>query len=293
MEHVPSRPFKSRSLALAAATLFSAAALAPHGHAQTPSDGWVALESLNETAAPSPASNNGWVALDELPSSGSEISSSPLAAPNTPDNSWTSIDDDLSAVTASMALTDGRLNAGDLVDISVAQDDDLGGAYRISSLGTLVLPLIGSVDAAGLSPQELEEKLEQLYGIDYFVNPEITVSSREKIIGAVEIKGLINRPGAVSLTTVESLADILMKGGGVSGARSELDAIILRDIGIGIKARRVSLAAISANGEPGPTILPGDDITILKRETLPTIKDDSGQFPLLDMVLNGGSLPNF
>jgi len=127
-----------------------------------------------------------------------------------------------------------------------------------------------------MEPNVLAAQLEQLYAIDYLVNPKISVTPRARIIGTANLKGLINRQGPLPMTAVVSLADILAQAGGVMGPRNELDAIILRSVDIAVKARRIPLAAISLTQSPGPTILPGDQITILKREKLPVIKDESG-----------------
>lgn len=266
------------------------AGIAPHSFAQINEGGWQALESFDpDRVSPdaSAPSSDGWIELDS-----SFTATPPSENPLTGD-SWTVIEDELAASSASMIAPNTTLAAGELVDITVANVDSLSGAYRISTLGTLVLPLIGSVDVAGLSAQELETRLEQLYGVDYLVDPEITVGTRDKIIGDTQLKGLINRPGTISMTSVKSLADILTEGGGVNGDPAQLEAIILRDVGIGIKARRVTLERINQIETPGPTILPGDIITIAKRSEPYVIKAESEKYPLLNHVLNGGSLTRF
>lgn len=295
------------------------AASGPSAHAQSNTEGWIPIENLSSG---SPANNratrpaqDGWQALEDFdPDAGgaSGPASMPpqesdgwqpldsgfpegdaLTVPQTRPEPWRVIEEDIAAASADINLPNGFLAAGDMIDIQVANVDSITGAYRISDLGTLALPLIGSVQAAGLTADALSRQLEQIYAIDYLVDPKITITPRARVIGAVTLKGLINRSGPVQMTAVESLAAILEKAGGVSGARDDLDAIILRNVDIAIRARRVSLAGISLSELPGPTVLPGDQITILRREKLPEIKDDSGQYPLLDRVLNGGSLRNF
>jgi len=275
--------------------------LAPSALAQSRSDGWQDLETLNskidsETTDQSP--DDGWVALEDLEDTPSVTNDEAPLQPRADESSgWVSLESEIAGqaqpITTDVIQPTALLSAGELVDIKVTNVDSLSGAYKISSIGTLVLPLIGSVTAEGLTAAQLEEQLEQLYGAEYLVDPDIIITAREKIIGQVVITGLVNKSGPIALTAAESLASILSKSNGVRGQRSSLDAIILRKLGNRIQARRVALDGININKTPGPTIFPGDQISILERKALPEVKDNSGQFPLLDKVLSGGSLRNF
>ena len=251
--------------------------------------GWRDLDSYepapSKPSAPRPRSD-GWQDLESFPeeSVGGARSSS---------SGWIAIDEDIAAVRPQSLRPTTVLSAGDLIDISVAQTDSLGGAYRISSIGTLFLPLVGSVDAAGLTPNALETKLEQLYAEDYLVDPNVTVTTREKIIGNVELAGLVNRQGPVSLMASDTLASLLTKGGGVTGAPFRLDAIILSNSNSRVTAKRVSLRGLETGNVTDVVIIPGDHITVLQREQLPTVKNNNGSYPLLDTVLSGRSLRTF
>ena len=64
---------------------------------------------------------------------------------------------------------------GDRIQISVFNQDDLSGAYVLDGDGRFSMPLIGSVDAAGLSPSELEALLVSRFKPDYLVNPRVFV----------------------------------------------------------------------------------------------------------------------
>lgn len=243
--------------------------------------------SLMLTAAAAAQSNDdGWQDLDSL---NTEVNAVEATQPQN-DEQWHDIDDEIAALNSDIALPSSVFTAGDLIDITVRDADSLSGEFRISPLGTLTLPLIGSVKAAGLEAAQLEEILESLYAADYLVSPQITITTREKIIGQVALKGLINRAQSVPVTSVTSLASIIAKAGGVRGELARLDAIILRPIGKMVRAQRIALDGLDESKKPGPRVLPGDTITILSRTALPEMKDESGRYPLLNRVLSGGSL---
>jgi polysaccharide export outer membrane protein len=67
------------------------------------------------------------------------------------------------------------LGYGDRIQISVFNQEDLSGTYVLDGNGRFSMPLIGSVNAAGLSPSELESLLVSRFKPDYLVNPRIFV----------------------------------------------------------------------------------------------------------------------
>ncbi|RPH97024.1 MAG: polysaccharide export protein [Lysobacterales bacterium] len=68
-----------------------------------------------------------------------------------------------------------RLGAGDRVSITVFNQQDLSGEYALDEKGGFSMPLIGAVDAEGLSSSELEQLLVGRFKPDYLVNPRIYV----------------------------------------------------------------------------------------------------------------------
>jgi polysaccharide biosynthesis/export protein len=70
-----------------------------------------------------------------------------------------------------------RLGAGDRIGIKVLGADELSGPYLVQSDGTIRMLLIGSVPAAGLTTQQLEQEIsERLRAGKYLTNPRTSVS---------------------------------------------------------------------------------------------------------------------
>ena len=68
-----------------------------------------------------------------------------------------------------------RLGAGDKIDINVFNEPDLTGEYTLDGNGRFNMHLIGRVDAANLTPTELEALLVSKLKPDYLVNPRVSV----------------------------------------------------------------------------------------------------------------------
>lgn len=71
--------------------------------------------------------------------------------------------------------SEGQIMAGDVLEISVYQVGELDRNVRVEQDGTISLLLIGQVQTAGKTVQELENELERIYGVNYLQNPEISV----------------------------------------------------------------------------------------------------------------------
>lgn len=262
-------------------------------------DGWVDLDSLtpaqdssrdNRAVRTSPSrSDEGWRDL-ETESAAIATDPEPQARPHWSQNRidvWESVD----AETA--APTERYLWAGDTIDIVFAEAETLSGEYTLSDTGVVTLPLIGGLRAEGQTAQAFAAVLEQIYGVDYLVDPTITVSPRASVIGQITVKGLVNAPRAISITQPQSLAEIINQAGGPRGGRASKDAVIKRNKDGKTHARRVSLDNISLAGNSGLTLLAGDEVNIIEKRALPDITASSSQFPRLGKVLSGGSAVQF
>ena len=68
-----------------------------------------------------------------------------------------------------------KLDTGDKIKINVFNQPDLSGEFQLDGEGRIYLPLIGRVDAAGLTAAELEQVLVDRFKPDYLVNPRIFI----------------------------------------------------------------------------------------------------------------------
>lgn len=105
------------------------------------------------------------------------------------------------------------LGPGDIVDIRQWKNPDVSGRTRVLPDGTIQVPLLGQVEAAGLTVKKLREKL--VSGLERFINqnsemPTLTVSVDEYQGYAVSILGEVSQPGHYQpghyVTVLEALA---------------------------------------------------------------------------------------
>lgn len=68
------------------------------------------------------------------------------------------------------------LKPGDIVDIEIAGDADMSRQYPIDVDGTIALPLIGSIPAAGSPVAVFQEELRKRLLAGYFRNPVVSAT---------------------------------------------------------------------------------------------------------------------
>jgi len=110
------------------------------------------------------------------------------------------------------------LGAGDLLEVSVPRVDDMQGLRaRISPAGTITLPHIGVIQAAGLTEAELRERLKQRLGQTLLRDPQVSLFIAESVSQQVSVTGAVARPGLYGLSRQNrTVADLLSEAGGVN-----------------------------------------------------------------------------
>jgi len=108
------------------------------------------------------------------------------------------------------------IGAGDVLLINVWGHDDLSREVVVSEKGTFSFPLIGGVEAAGLTIKELEARLATLLSAGYLINPYVTIRIKGYESKKVYVLGQVRSPGTYSLDKETSLIEIISRAGGVS-----------------------------------------------------------------------------
>lgn len=101
-----------------------------------------------------------------------------------------------------------RLGPDDEVRVTVFNDPRLTGEFRVTDSGQLALPLVGSVEAAGRTPSEVERAIERVMTQrNLFRDPSVAVQVLEYrpvfVLGQVERGGRYPyQPGMTALSAV-------------------------------------------------------------------------------------------
>jgi polysaccharide export outer membrane protein len=86
---------------------------------------------------------------------------------------------------------------------------------RVANDGTISLPLLGRVKAAGLTTEQLRHVLEEKWGETYLQSPQVTVFIKQFRAKPVSLIGAVEKPGLYPLTAPRNLIEVLSLAGGL------------------------------------------------------------------------------
>lgn len=103
---------------------------------------------------------------------------------------------------------------GDVISIIVYDNDDLKTKVRVSSSGTIVVPLLGSVNVNKLTITAITEKLTKMFAAGYIVNPQVNVFVDEFRSRKAVVLGNVRNPGIIELSGPTTFLELISKAGG-------------------------------------------------------------------------------
>ena len=120
------------------------------------------------------------------------------------------------------------LGPGDQLRITVFRNPDLTTETRVTERGTVLFPLIGEINVAGLTPTQASKLIaDKLRGGRFVVNPEVTVAATQVNSRQVSVLGNVNKPGRYPLDAATGkLTDLLALAGGVAPGGSDQVSIV-------------------------------------------------------------------
>jgi polysaccharide export outer membrane protein len=119
---------------------------------------------------------------------------------------------------ASARSTDSPIGSGDLLHIDVFDIPELSREIRVGDGGSISYPLIpGKIQAAGLTPLELQESLERLLIENGLVShPQVSVFVKEQNSQPVSVVGAVQHTMVYQVIRPTSLLEVLAAAGGIT-----------------------------------------------------------------------------
>jgi polysaccharide export outer membrane protein len=161
----------------------------------------------------------------------------------------------------SATAEDYRLGPGDVVRIITYGEEPLTGEFHVNDGGTIAVPLLGSLQATGLTPAELETEVAgALIGADILRNPSVSV----EVIAyrPIFVLGEVNKPGQYPYQPAMTVVTAAAVAGGFTYRAVQSYASVVRT-----RAGEKPGTTVAIEGKAGRQTLvqPGDVITIFER----------------------------
>ena len=179
----------------------------------------------------------------------------------------------------------------DVLTIGVFEQADLGGKYAVELDGSFTFPLIGRVQAGGMTIRDFETQLKTRLADGFFKNPQVSVAIEQYRSQRVFVTGEVRNPGSYSLTGDMTLIEALAKAGSTTPNASDEVTVVRGGKGTdqaalpdeGREARRINLKDLQSGAASVENIAlrDGDTIFVAKAELT----------YVLGQVKNPGSYP--
>jgi polysaccharide export outer membrane protein len=101
----------------------------------------------------------------------------------------------------------------DVLSIVVWNEKDVSGKFNVEADGSVIFPLIGRVQAAGLTVRALEAELKKRLAAGYITNPQVSVTVDTYGSQRIFLVGEVRQPGMYSLKGKMSLMEALARAG--------------------------------------------------------------------------------
>jgi polysaccharide export outer membrane protein len=154
-----------------------------------------------------------------------------------------------------------KIGALDVLDISVFKVPELSKSVQVANTGTINLPLVGEIPAAGKTAQELERDLTSKLGAKYLQSPQVTVYVKEHNSQRATVEGAVKKPGVYPIKGKTSLLQFVAMAQGLDPS-SDSTAVVFRETNGQRSAAKFDIDAIRAGRANDPAIQQGDVIVV-------------------------------
>jgi polysaccharide biosynthesis/export protein len=120
-----------------------------------------------------------------------------------------------------------KVGPEDVLNVNVWEEPKFTGLYTVHSGGKITMPLVGDIEAGGLTPIEIEPLVVKALS-KLIVKPLVTVTVQAVYSRKYYLDGEVSRPGEYPLQTRTTILDAISKAGGLAQFANGKKIYILR-----------------------------------------------------------------
>lgn len=176
------------------------------------------------------------------------------------------------------ATRPSTLQAGDKLDLKFFYAPELNDSQTIRPDGQITMELIGDVQAAGRTPNELAEALKIAYGTQ-LKYPNVTVIVRESHLRKVFVAGEVQKPGLLDLPADMSVMQAVFASGGFNTTfAATKQVLVIRQVGAKRVGYSLNVEDALLGAEHTPFMLQPQDIVFVPRTTITNVDNFVDQY---------------
>jgi polysaccharide biosynthesis/export protein len=177
-----------------------------------------------------------------------------------------------------------QIGSQDLLEVAVFGQPDMARTVRVNTKGKISLPLIGQLDAVGLTAQQLERLIADRLSEKYLQDPQVTVFIKEFTTLRFTVEGAVNKPGVYPLTGQMTLLRALAVAGG-QGSLSDVSEVMMFRVDNANKRSTLTFDVEKIRaGQLIDPLVQNDDLIVVRRSKARTALKDSLFRDILDAI---------
>jgi len=153
--------------------------------------------------------------------------------------------------------------------------------YRADASGRVSFPLVGTIDAGGMTPGQLEREIQSRLGEDFIREPRVTVNLKETTSRVVTIAGEVERPGSYPVLGNMTLVRAVAEAGGLEELADSREVIVFRTVNGQRMAAIYDLRGIEHGNYDDPELYASDLVVVGESAQRRFVRDAIGAAPAI------------
>jgi polysaccharide biosynthesis/export protein len=174
-----------------------------------------------------------------------------------------------------------RIGPTDEISVSVFEAPELAREGAVDAAGNFAMPLVGSVQAGGKTPQELADVISAALRGRYIKNPRVAVNIKEARAHTVTIDGAVKQPGVYPVVGHMTLQEAIATARGADETADINKVIVFRTAGGQKMAAMFNLRDIRSGRYADPEVYGNDIVVVGENAARRFFHDAAMSFPLL------------
>lgn len=182
----------------------------------------------------------------------------------------------------------------DRISVEVLGLPELSRQVQADASGHIALPLAGTIDVGGRTPEQAAALVTERLRASYVRNPRVTVGVLETVSQVVTVDGEVRTPGQYPVAGQMTLMRAIARAQGTSENAQTRHVVIFRTVEGRQMAALYDLRAIRLGAYEDPTIFPNDVVVVgesAARRLFPQILQAATLLltPLVTILNNGNN----
>jgi polysaccharide biosynthesis/export protein len=162
-----------------------------------------------------------------------------------------------------VAITPYHVVPGDELTVSIFGAPELGSTGIVDGAGNFSMPLAGTFQVAGLTPEQIGASIEDKLRGPYLKNPHVALNVKQSgNQQAVTVDGEVQQPGIYPVVGRMTLQQAIATAHGASAAANIRNVVVFRTVNNQKMAAMFDLKSIRSGRVPDPQVY-GNDIIVV------------------------------